>query len=66
MIGVQPAALGLAEAADIGKTGQRQYNGLADCLTKVFKSDGLIGLYRGFNVSVQGTVSLSLCLTYVS
>ncbi|KAH9394589.1 PREDICTED: ADP,ATP carrier protein-like [Rhagoletis zephyria] len=43
-------------AADIGKTGQRQYNGLADCLTKVFKSDGLIGLYRGFNVSVQGII----------
>lgn len=23
---------------------------------KVFKSDGLIGLYRGFNVSVQGII----------
>ncbi len=42
-------------AADIGKTGaDRQFNGLGDCLMKVFKSDGLIGLYRGFNVSVQG------------
>ncbi len=43
-------------AADIGTGGQRQYNGLGDCLVKVFKSDGLIGLYRGFNVSVQGKV----------
>lgn len=43
-------------AADIGKTGDRQFKGLGDCLVKVFKSDGLIGLYRGFNVSVQGII----------
>lgn len=44
-------------AADIGKgPNERQFKGLADCLTKVFKSDGLIGLYRGFNVSVQGII----------
>lgn len=42
-------------AADVGAGAQRQYKGLGDCLVKVFKSDGLIGLYRGFNVSVQGT-----------
>ncbi|KAJ6220992.1 hypothetical protein RDWZM_006804 [Blomia tropicalis] len=43
-------------AADIGKSGgDRQFNGLIDCLKKVFKSDGLIGLYRGFHVSVQET-----------
>ncbi len=42
-------------AADIGKTGaDRQFRGLGDCLVKVFKSDGIYGLYRGFNVSVQG------------
>lgn len=42
-------------AADIGKgPGERQFKGLGDCLVKVFKSDGLIGLYRGFSVSVQG------------
>lgn len=29
---------------------------MADCLLKVYKSDGLIGLYRGFNVSVQGII----------
>ena len=27
---------------------------MGDCLIKVFKADGPIGLYRGFNVSVQG------------
>jgi len=44
-------------AADIGKSGaDRQFNGLGDCLVKVFKSDGLMGLYRGFNVSVQGII----------
>lgn len=44
-------------AADVGAGAQRQYKGLGDCLVKVFKSDGLIGLYRGFNVSVQGTTT---------
>jgi len=40
-------------AVDIGKTGgNRQFNGLTDCLTKIFKSDGALGLYRGFGVSV--------------
>lgn len=43
--------------ADVGRAGQeRQYNGLVDCLKKTVKSDGLIGLYRGFNVSVQGII----------
>uniref|UniRef100_A0A1I8B3G8 ADP/ATP translocase n=1 Tax=Meloidogyne hapla TaxID=6305 RepID=A0A1I8B3G8_MELHA len=46
-------------AADVGKyklTGAREFNGLADCLIKIFKSDGPIGLYRGFFVSVQGII----------
>ncbi|VEN47474.1 unnamed protein product [Callosobruchus maculatus] len=43
--------------ADVGKTtGDRQYNGLVDCIVKTFKSDGPIGLYRGFIVSVQGII----------
>lgn len=43
--------------ADVGKAGAtREFNGLGDCLTKIFKSDGLIGLYRGFGVSVQGII----------
>jgi len=43
-------------AADIGKTGSREFNGLGDCLVKIFKSDGALGLYRGFVVSVQGII----------
>ncbi|XP_001354869.1 ADP,ATP carrier protein [Drosophila persimilis] len=43
-------------AADVGKGGSREFNGLIDCLVKVVKTDGPIGLYRGFIVSVQGIV----------
>uniref|UniRef100_A0A671T2V4 ADP/ATP translocase n=1 Tax=Sinocyclocheilus anshuiensis TaxID=1608454 RepID=A0A671T2V4_9TELE len=44
-------------AADVGKAGSsREFNGLADCLAKIFRSDGLRGLYQGFNVSVQGII----------
>lgn len=42
--------------ADVGKGGAREYNGLIDCLKKTVKSDGIIGLYRGFSVSVQGII----------
>nr|XP_021520567.1 ADP/ATP translocase 4 isoform X1 [Meriones unguiculatus] len=42
---------------DIGKgPDQRQFKGLGDCLVKVVKSDGIIGLYQGFGVSVQGII----------
>uniref|UniRef100_A0A3Q1ME66 ADP/ATP translocase n=1 Tax=Bos taurus TaxID=9913 RepID=A0A3Q1ME66_BOVIN len=41
-------------AADVGKgAAQREFTGLGNCITKIFKSDGLRGLYQGFNVSVQ-------------
>lgn len=43
-------------AADIGKGEKREFKGIADCILKIFKSDGLLGLYRGFNVSVQGII----------
>ncbi|CAH0383094.1 unnamed protein product [Bemisia tabaci] len=44
-------------AADVGKSGAaREFNGLGDCLSKIFKSDGIVGLYRGFGVSVQGII----------
>lgn len=44
-------------AADVGKAGgTREFKGLGDCLTKIFKSDGMVGLYRGFGVSVQGII----------
>lgn len=42
--------------ADVGKGSTREFNGLFDCLTKILKSDGPIGLYRGFFVSVQGII----------
>jgi solute carrier family 25 (adenine nucleotide translocator) protein 4/5/6/31 len=43
-------------AADVGKGASREFKGLADCLIKIVKSDGPIGLYRGFFVSVQGII----------
>lgn len=44
-------------AADVGKSSaEREFSGLGNCLTKIFKSDGLRGLYQGFNVSVQGII----------
>jgi len=40
---------------DMGKKEtERQFKGLADCATKIYKADGLSGLYRGFGVSVFG------------
>ncbi|XP_068967427.1 ADP,ATP carrier protein-like [Bombus flavifrons] len=43
-------------AADIGQGDKREFKGLGDCIVKIFKTDGLTGLYRGFNVSVQGII----------
>lgn len=44
-------------AADVGKAGgEREFTGLGNCLTKIFKTDGIVGLYRGFGVSVQGII----------
>lgn len=44
-------------AADVGKVGKdREFSGLGNCLAKIYKSDGLGGLYRGFGVSVQGII----------
>jgi len=49
-------------AADVGKTaGDRQFTGLVDCLTKVHKSDGLGGLYKGFGISVLGIIAYRAC-----
>ncbi|KAK2583388.1 hypothetical protein KPH14_009377 [Odynerus spinipes] len=41
---------------DVGKGSKREFTGITDCITKVFKTDGIVGLYRGFNVSVQGII----------
>ncbi len=38
------------------KGGERQFNGLLDVYRKTLKTDGVVGLYRGFNISVVGIV----------
>jgi len=44
-------------AADVGKAGtEREFSGLGNCIMKIYRSDGLAGLYRGFGVSVQGII----------
>lgn len=40
-------------AADLGKTGAREFTGLVDCLGKVVSRGGFFALYQGFGVSVQ-------------
>ena len=44
-------------AADVGSGGDREFNGLVDCLKKIFMKDGPLGLYRGFGISVVGIVA---------
>jgi solute carrier family 25 (mitochondrial adenine nucleotide translocator), member 4/5/6/31 len=43
-------------AADTGKEGAREFTGLGNCLTTIFKKEGPIGLYRGFAPSVAGII----------
>jgi solute carrier family 25 (adenine nucleotide translocator) protein 4/5/6/31 len=38
------------------KGGQRQFNGLIDVYRKTIASDGVAGLYRGFNISCVGII----------
>lgn len=38
------------------KGGQRQFNGIVDVYKKTIASDGVVGLYRGFNVSCVGII----------
>lgn len=40
--------------ADIGKGGDREFTGLVDCLGKIWRKEGILGLYRGFGISVVG------------
>lgn len=49
-------------AADVGKGkkgggGEREFTGLVDCLKKINASDGPLGLYRGFLISVIGIIA---------
>jgi len=34
---------------------------LTHCITKTFKSDGPVGLYRGFMISVVGIIAYRAC-----
>jgi len=44
------------DAKSSKKGGERQFNGLIDVYRKTLKSDGVVGLYRGFVISVVGIV----------
>jgi solute carrier family 25 (mitochondrial adenine nucleotide translocator), member 4/5/6/31 len=43
-------------AADVGRVAEeREFHGIWDCIKRVYKTDGLTGLYRGFWVSILGS-----------
>lgn len=42
--------------ADMGTGANRQFTGIGDCISKIYKKEGMRGLYRGFVTSVQGIV----------
>ncbi|KAF9597351.1 hypothetical protein IFM89_017254 [Coptis chinensis] len=44
------------DAKSAKKGGERQFNGLIDVYKKTLKSDGVAGLYRGFNISCVGII----------
>lgn len=39
---------------DVGKGGEKSFNGIFDVAGKIYKKDGILGLYRGFGISVVG------------
>lgn len=43
-------------ASDVGKGSKREFSGLLDCLLKIQRSTGVLSLYKGFLVSVQGII----------
>jgi len=52
----------LANDAKSGaKGGERQFNGLIDVYRKTMKSDGIVGLYRGFAISCVGIIVYRGC-----
>lgn len=52
----------LANDAKAGKKGgERQFNGMVDVYVKTVKSDGLVGLYRGFVISCVGIIVYRGC-----
>ncbi|PIA59615.1 hypothetical protein AQUCO_00400480v1 [Aquilegia coerulea] len=42
------------DAKECSTNGQRQFKGLVDVYRKTLSSDGIVGLYRGFGVSIIG------------
>ncbi|KAL1919762.1 uncharacterized protein VTP21DRAFT_1693 [Calcarisporiella thermophila] len=44
------------DAKSAKKGGERQFNGLIDVYRKTLKTDGILGLYRGFNISCVGII----------
>ncbi|KAA3672019.1 solute carrier family 25 (mitochondrial adenine nucleotide translocator), member 4/5/6/31 [Paragonimus westermani] len=44
------------DAKSSKKGGTREFNGLVDVYVKTFKSDGIVGLYRGFVISCVGII----------
>lgn len=44
------------DAKAVKTGGERQFNGLIDVYRKTLQSDGIVGLYRGFNISCAGIV----------
>lgn len=48
-------------AADMGSGKDRMFSGPIDCITKIYKHDGLMGLYRGFGISVLGIIAYRGC-----
>ncbi|KAI8978948.1 ADP,ATP carrier protein [Pilobolus umbonatus] len=44
------------DAKSAKKGGERQFNGLIDVYRQTLKSDGISGLYRGFNISCVGII----------
>lgn len=52
----------LASDAKAGKKGgERQFNGMIDVYVKTLKSDGIVGLYRGFVISCVGIIVYRGC-----
>jgi solute carrier family 25 (adenine nucleotide translocator) protein 4/5/6/31 len=51
----------LANDAKSGKGGGRQFNGLIDVYRQTLKTDGFVGLYRGFVISCVGIVAYRGC-----
>lgn len=44
------------DAKSAKKGGERQFKGLVDVYKQTLKSDGISGLYRGFNISCVGII----------